>query len=43
MCPLLAYTFTDDWYCPPKAVNELLSHFASASITWYHLKPKKLD
>jgi predicted alpha/beta hydrolase len=40
--PLLAYTFTDDWYCPPKAVNELLNHFVSASITWYHLKPKEI-
>ena len=40
--PLLAYTFTDDWYCPPKAVNELLNHFASAAITWYHLKPKEI-
>ncbi|HET6724002.1 MAG TPA: alpha/beta fold hydrolase [Chitinophagaceae bacterium] len=40
--PLLAYTFTDDWYCPPKAVNELLNHFANASITWYHLKPKEI-
>ena len=40
--PLLAYTFTDDWYCPPKAVKELLGHFANASITWYHLKPKDI-
>jgi predicted alpha/beta hydrolase len=40
--PLLAYTFTDDWYCPPKAVNELLSHFANASVTWYHLKPQEI-
>jgi predicted alpha/beta hydrolase len=40
--PLLAYTFTDDWYCPPKAVKELLSHFANASITWYHLRPKDI-
>jgi predicted alpha/beta hydrolase len=40
--PLLAYTFTDDWWCPPRAVKELLNHFANASITWYHLKPKEL-
>lgn len=40
--PLLAYTFTDDWYCPPKAVKELLNHFSSAAITWYHLKPKEI-
>jgi len=40
--PLLAYTFTDDWYCPPKAVKELLGHFANASITWYHLRPKDI-
>ena len=40
--PLLAYTFTDDWYCPPKAVKELLNHFANASVTWYHLNPKEI-
>lgn len=40
--PVLAYTFTDDWLCPPKAVKELLNHFSSASITWYHQKPKDL-
>ncbi len=40
--PVLAYTFTDDWLCPPRAVKELLNHFANASVTWYHLKPKEL-
>jgi predicted alpha/beta hydrolase len=40
--PILAYTFTDDWYCYPRAVNELLKHFTNAAITWYHLKPKEI-
>ena len=40
--PILAYTFSDDWHCPPKAVNELLNHFANANITWYHMKPKDI-
>jgi predicted alpha/beta hydrolase len=40
--PVLAFTFTDDWLCPPRAVKELLGHFANASVTWYHLEPRKL-
>jgi predicted alpha/beta hydrolase len=40
--PVLVYSFTDDWLCPPRAVRELLNHFSNASITWYHLKPKEL-
>ncbi len=40
--PLLAYTFYDDWQCPPLAVKELLNHFANASITWKHLQPKDI-
>jgi predicted alpha/beta hydrolase len=40
--PILAYTFSDDWHCPPRAVKELLNHFANGSITWYHMKPKEV-
>lgn len=40
--PLLAYTFSDDWHCPPRAVKGLLSHFDNATITWYHIKPKEI-
>ena len=40
--PILAYTFTDDWYCHPRAVNELLNHFTNAAITWYHLDPREM-
>jgi predicted alpha/beta hydrolase len=40
--PVLVYTFTDDWLCPPRAVKELLNHFVSASITWHHLNPKEM-
>lgn len=40
--PVLAYTFTDDWLCPPRAVKELLKHFTNASISWYHLDPKEM-
>lgn len=37
--PLLCFSFTDDWLCPPKAVQELLNRFSSSSITWHQLKP----
>ncbi|HEY5773259.1 MAG TPA: hypothetical protein VIS75_11545, partial [Chitinophagaceae bacterium] len=40
--PILVYTFTDDWHCPPIAVKELLNHFANAFITWRHMKPKEI-
>ena len=40
--PVLAYTFADDWMCPPKAVRELLNHFTNACITWHHIKPKEI-
>lgn len=40
--PTLAYTFSDDWHCPPRAVKELLNRFANATITWYHIKPEEL-
>jgi predicted alpha/beta hydrolase len=40
--PILVYTFTDDWHCPPRAVKELLNRFSSAMITWYHLNPKEI-
>ncbi|TMI65409.1 MAG: alpha/beta fold hydrolase [Bacteroidetes bacterium] len=40
--PILVYTFTDDWHCPPRAVKELLNHFANAFITWRHMNPKDI-
>jgi predicted alpha/beta hydrolase len=40
--PVLAYTFSDDWHCPPAAVKELLNRFANANITWHHMKPKEI-
>ena len=40
--PLLAFTFSDDWHCPPRAVKELLSRFENSTITWYHIKPKEI-
>ena len=40
--PILAYSFSDDWHCPPKAVEELLSRFSSASISWHHYQPRDL-
>ena len=39
---VMAFSFTDDWLCPPKAVKELLNHFSNASITWHHIKPKEI-
>lgn len=40
--PLLAFSFSDDWHCPPKAVEELLNRFANAVKTWYHIRPAEL-
>lgn len=40
--PMLAYTFADDWQCPPRAVKELLNRFENSAVTWYHMKPKEL-
>lgn len=40
--PIIAYTFSDDWHCPPRAVKELLKHFSGAMISWYHIKPAEL-
>ena len=40
--PVIAYSFSDDWHCPPRAVKELLNRFANATITWYHIKPKEI-
>lgn len=37
--PLLAYSFTDDWFSPPKAVAALLGHFSNAQPRWQHLDP----
>lgn len=40
--PMLAFTFSDDWRCPPRAVKELLNRFENSTITWYHMKPKEI-
>ena len=41
--PLLAISFSDNWNSPVKAVQELLNRFASASITWHHMRPADLN
>jgi predicted alpha/beta hydrolase len=41
--PLLAFSFTDNWNSPVKAVSELLNRFTNACITWYHIKPSELN
>ena len=40
--PVLAFSFSDDWRCPPRAVSELLNHFCGAAITWHHLRPEEM-
>jgi predicted alpha/beta hydrolase len=40
--PLLCFSFSDDWLCPPKAVKELLNRFSNAIITWHHFKPEQV-
>ena len=40
--PILAFSFSDDWHCPPRAVTELLSRFENSAITWYHMKPVEI-
>ena len=40
--PILAFSFSDDWHCPPRAVKELLSRFENSEITWYHMKPAEI-
>ncbi len=42
MIPILAFSFTDNWNTPMKAVQELLNHFSNACITWHHMKPTEL-
>ncbi len=37
--PLLAFSFSDDWFSPPRAVSALLDHFSAASCRWLHLQP----
>lgn len=40
--PILVYSFSDDWHCPPAAVRELLNHFSAAQVDWYHYRPEDL-
>ncbi len=39
--PLLALSFSDDWFSPPKAVSALLGHFSAARTRWLHLHPSE--
>jgi predicted alpha/beta hydrolase len=39
--PLLAFSFSDNWNTPRKAVSELLNRFSGAMITWHHLTPSQ--
>ena len=41
--PIMAFSFSDDWLSPVKAVKELLNGFCDATITWHHLSPKELN
>lgn len=40
--PLLCFSFSDDWYAPPRAVSALLGHFSNTNTQWLHLNPKEL-
>lgn len=40
--PLIAFSFSNDWMTPEKAVKTLLSYFSSADITWHHIDPAQL-
>lgn len=40
--PILALSFSDDWFTPPKAVSALLDHFSAAQKEWLHLRPADL-
>lgn len=40
--PLFAFSFSNDWMTPDKAVRTLLCYFSSACITWYHMHPAEL-
>lgn len=37
--PLLAFSFSDDWLSPPRAVAALLGHFSNTQTRWLHLNP----
>lgn len=37
--PLLAFSFSDDWRSPRRAVQELLNYFSGTQVTWHHVKP----
>lgn len=40
--PLLAFSFSDDWHSPRRAVQELLNYFSGTQITWHHIKPAEI-
>jgi len=41
-CPVLIYSFSDDTYSPPRAVNNLKIRFKSADVTHREIKPQDL-
>ena len=40
--PILAFSFSDNWNTPPKAVQELLNRFSNAATTWHHIRPAEI-
>ena len=40
--PLLAFSYSDDWRSPRRAVQELLNYFSGTQITWHHIKPAEI-
>jgi predicted alpha/beta hydrolase len=37
--PLIAFSFSNDWRTPDRAVEGLLQYFSGACVTWYHVTP----
>jgi predicted alpha/beta hydrolase len=40
--PLLAFSFSDDWRSPRRAVQELLNYLSATQITWHHVHPAEV-
>lgn len=40
--PLLAFSFSDDWRSPRRAVEALLSYFSGTQVAWHHVKPAEV-
>lgn len=39
--PFRAYSFSDDWYAPRRAVDALLAFYASSRVEHHHLTPRE--